>query len=139
MYFLQKAQQLYLSKPQNNLSPLFADAQGKDSEGLDSFNAIVPSIEHSLGELAACSACSTLILRGIGRLMYTTGDTEGAVHYFLRLLRGSPLPLSGPEPTMNGHIPMAEHEDSVDKVFLEDFRVAFQVNLLSLSTKTTVD
>lgn len=67
-----------------------------------------------------------------GRLLYTTGDTAGAVRYFLGLLRESPplrltrltgLGLSIGETTPDGRAP------TTDRVYLEDFRVALKVAL----------
>ena len=68
--------------------------------------------------------------------MYTTGDVEGAVKLFLGLLKGtssgSPsLSLPGPAMGLNGVVaaPLAqEAQVNLDKVFLEDFRVAFAVS-----------
>ncbi|KAJ7706314.1 ER-golgi trafficking TRAPP I complex 85 kDa subunit-domain-containing protein [Mycena rosella] len=58
----------------------------------------------------------------LGRLLYTTGDVGGAVRFFLSLLRGSSLP---PSPATNGNAQNAESIPGTDKVFLDDFRVAF--------------
>lgn len=61
-----------------------------------------------------------------GRLLYTTGDVAGAVRYFLGLLRGSSLPLRSS--TTNGIVTGDDANFSgTDKVFLDDFRVAFAV------------
>lgn len=68
-----------------------------------------------------------LFIVSTGRLLYTTGDTEGAVRFFLSLLIGSPNPV--PLPTVavtNGDASLGNRENT-DKVFLDDFRVAVKV------------
>ena len=63
-----------------------------------------------------------------GRLLYTTGDVGGAVRFFLGLLRGSDDPsASAPSPKANGEANGDLKSLGTDKVFLEDFRVAFAV------------
>ncbi|KAJ7932534.1 ER-golgi trafficking TRAPP I complex 85 kDa subunit-domain-containing protein [Mycena leptocephala] len=127
MYFLRKAHGLYKIRPQKELSPSFWDSEGHSPSEENGFDAILSGIEHPLG-----------------RLLYTTGDVAGAVRLFLGLLRGSSLP---PPPTTNGN---ATAEDvnfsATDKVFLDDFRVAFahfkstagdQVQLLDLKLPFT--
>ncbi|KAJ7293446.1 ER-golgi trafficking TRAPP I complex 85 kDa subunit-domain-containing protein [Mycena rebaudengoi] len=106
MYFLRKAHELYKIRLHKELSPSFWDSEGHSPADEDGFDAILSGIEHPLG-----------------RLLYTTGDVAGAVQYFLGLLRGSSLP---PPPIANGHANGA-HGDlpGTDKVFLDDFRVAF--------------
>ncbi|KAH8120206.1 ER-golgi trafficking TRAPP I complex 85 kDa subunit-domain-containing protein [Phellopilus nigrolimitatus] len=107
LYFLRRAHRYFSLPPEKNMSPLFADAEDRPSGQVGSFDAIVPSIEHSLG-----------------RLMYTTGETEKAMRLFLGLLRGSPSLSSSYDIVSNGR---QEQEDAnVDKAFLEDFRLAFQ-------------
>ncbi|KAG8949630.1 hypothetical protein FRC04_008376 [Tulasnella sp. 424] len=71
MYLLKRAHELYLLPPEKMLSPSFEDVEGKDHSPV-SFDALLPSIELSLG-----------------RMKYTTGDVAGAVKLFLGLLRGS--------------------------------------------------
>lgn len=51
----------------------------------------------------------------LGRLQYTTGDITGAVSFFLGLLKGSVFVQGVP------------HEG--DRVFLEDFRLAYEVRV----------
>lgn len=63
---------------------------------------------------------------GLGRLLYTTGDISTAVKIFLGLLRGvSPqsLSLTTKDPAVDGDNKVS----GTDKVFLDDFRVAFAV------------
>lgn len=57
-----------------------------------------------------------MILRSTGRLMYTSGDTEGALRYFLGLLKGSSF-RSDPEQDFM----------ETDALYLGDFKVAFEV------------
>ncbi|KAG8936905.1 hypothetical protein FRC02_009995 [Tulasnella sp. 418] len=94
VYFLKTAYDLLKLPPQKNLSPSFDEIQG-EKRGTVGFDAIMPSIEHSLG-----------------RLKYGIGDVEGAIEFFLGLLKGSP---SGQGESGEG-----------DKVYLDDFRVAFE-------------
>lgn len=55
--------------------------------------------------------------------MYSTGETEKAMRYFLGLLKGSNHRI-----TVEGQMADAAQEDvNYDKIYLEDFRVAFQV------------
>ena len=71
-----------------------------------------------------------------GRLLYTTGDTEGAVRYFLGLLRGTLPHLSLPPPRPLPGLGLTDGDALVnskilqapaDKMYLEDFRVALKV------------
>lgn len=55
MYFLRRAHELYLLAPEKVLSPSFDDIEGKD-HSFNAFDAILPSIEHSLGEPKSCSS-----------------------------------------------------------------------------------
>ncbi|KAF8575503.1 hypothetical protein K439DRAFT_1419748 [Ramaria rubella] len=96
VYFLRKAHELYRVRTPKNLSPSFDDA-GYPKQ-IDDFDAILPSIEYALG-----------------RLMYTSGDTEGALRFFLGLLKGSSF--------------RDYHEQSIietDALYVEDFKVAFE-------------
>ncbi|KAJ6604519.1 ER-golgi trafficking TRAPP I complex 85 kDa subunit-domain-containing protein [Mycena vulgaris] len=102
MYFLRKAHGLYKIGPQKELSPSFWDAEGHSPSDDDGFDSILSGIEHPLG-----------------RLLYTTGDVAGAVRFFLGLLRGSSPP---PPPPANATV---DNIPGTDKVFLDDFRVAF--------------
>ncbi|KAJ7038336.1 ER-golgi trafficking TRAPP I complex 85 kDa subunit-domain-containing protein [Mycena alexandri] len=125
MYFLRKAHALYKIRPQKELSPSFWDSEGHSPADESGFDGILSGIEHPLG-----------------RLLYTTGDVAGAVRFFLGLLRGSSLP---PSVTTNGTI-TGDGFPGTDKVFLDDFRVAFahfkstagdQVQLLDLKPPFT--
>jgi hypothetical protein len=49
MYFLRRAQELYLTKPNKHLSPLFWEGEGKSSSDRVGFDAVVAGIEHPLG------------------------------------------------------------------------------------------
>ncbi|KAI0788537.1 ER-golgi trafficking TRAPP I complex 85 kDa subunit-domain-containing protein [Abortiporus biennis] len=110
-YFFRKAHRLYLNPPEKTLSPSFWDAEGTSPLEWRGFSAILAGIDHELG-----------------RLLYTTGDTEGAVRHFLELLQGSPttsrVALVGLG-VSNGDL-SSEGPVSTDKVYLEDFRVAFK-------------
>jgi trafficking protein particle complex subunit 8 len=111
MYFLRKAQEMYRMRPQKELSPSFWDSEGVSASVSDGFDAILSGIEHPLG-----------------RLLYTTSDVASAVKIFVGLLRGSPgAPLVSPLPVIDekGHPELVT--PSVDKVFLDDFRVALSV------------
>ncbi|KAF8530987.1 ER-golgi trafficking TRAPP I complex 85 kDa subunit-domain-containing protein [Gautieria morchelliformis] len=92
VYFLRKAHDLYLVRPTKSLSPSFEDVGFR--KDIDGFGAILPSIEYSLG-----------------RLMYTSGDTEGALRYFLGLLKGSSL---------------RSQTTETDALYIGDFKVAFE-------------
>ena len=123
MYFFRKSHTLYTSVPDKELSPSFWESEDKNPMQWRGFDAVLPGIEHELG-----------------RLMYTTGDTAGAVKYFLSLLRGTPPPLNPLVQTMgglgltsaNGGITPSAEKSSTDKVYLEDFRVAFKVRRILL-------
>ncbi|KAJ6519689.1 ER-golgi trafficking TRAPP I complex 85 kDa subunit-domain-containing protein [Mycena sanguinolenta] len=109
MYFLRKAHGLYKIRPQKELSPSFWDAEDRSPSDENGFDAILSGIEHPLG-----------------RLLYTTGDVAGAVRYFLGLLRGSSLLPLRPPTLTNGNAPGDDPNFfGTDKVFLDDFRVAF--------------
>ncbi|CAA7259922.1 unnamed protein product [Cyclocybe aegerita] len=103
MYFLRKAQELYHVRPPKELSPSFWDSEGKSSTDAQGLEDILSGIEHPLG-----------------RLLYTTGDVAGAVRLFLGLLRGTPPFLS-----FNAMLDDAQKLPSNDKLYLDDFRVAY--------------
>ncbi|GLB36017.1 putative ER-Golgi trafficking TRAPP I complex 85 kDa subunit [Lyophyllum shimeji] len=110
MFFLRRAHELYKERPQKLLSPSFWDAEGQSPLDVHGIDAIMSGIEHPLG-----------------RLLYTTGDVAGAVRYFLGLLRGSsgfPSPVV-PIPFSNGFVSEGTKFPGTDKVFLDDFRVAY--------------
>ncbi|KAL4266576.1 ER-golgi trafficking TRAPP I complex 85 kDa subunit-domain-containing protein [Pleurotus pulmonarius] len=107
MYFLRRAHDMYAKPLPKSLSPAFWESEGKDPANQERPVSIMSGIEHPLG-----------------RLMYTTGEIHVAVKYFLGLLSGTRSPriapaLPPPGPTEEPKAP------SIDKVFLDDFRVAF--------------
>ncbi|KAF8273905.1 ER-golgi trafficking TRAPP I complex 85 kDa subunit-domain-containing protein [Lactarius quietus] len=104
VHFLRKARELYKTSPEKGLSPSFWDAEGIEIQASTRFDGILPGLDHALG-----------------RLHYTTGDVRRAVQFFLSLLRPSSDPTSPQED------PSEPPKDIVmDKIFLEDFRLAFQ-------------
>lgn len=67
--------------------------------------------------------------------MYTTGDVAAAVRFFLGLLRRPPGSLSSrAPPSANGAVTEGGKITSDDKMFLDDFRVAFAVGQTSIET-----
>ncbi|KAJ6621602.1 ER-golgi trafficking TRAPP I complex 85 kDa subunit-domain-containing protein [Mycena sp. CBHHK59/15] len=122
MYFLRKAHELYKTKPLKELSPSFWDSEGHSPADENGFDAILSGIEHPLGILSDLLALiSELTMKFPGRLLYTTGDVAGAVRFFLGLLGGS----SSPPPRLIGNGNASSDLPGTDKVFLDDFRVAF--------------
>ncbi|KAI0800868.1 ER-golgi trafficking TRAPP I complex 85 kDa subunit-domain-containing protein [Fomes fomentarius] len=110
MYFFRKAYGLYQDPIPKELSPSFWESEDKSPTLWEGFPAILPGIEHELG-----------------RLLYITGDTAGAVKYFLGLLKPSPWITLHPSPSaVNGAASPLLPPPSPDKVFLDDFRVAFK-------------
>ncbi|KAL7285211.1 hypothetical protein ACG7TL_000304 [Trametes sanguinea] len=110
MYFFRRAHELYQNPPPKELSPSFWESEDRSTTQWEGFSAVIPAIEHELG-----------------RLLYTTGDTAGAVRYFLALLK--PPVQHGPQSHSNagnGAISPLLPQPSRTKVFLEDFRVAFK-------------
>ncbi|KAI0361180.1 hypothetical protein OH77DRAFT_1417397 [Trametes cingulata] len=111
MYFFRKAHDLYQNPPPKELSPSFWESEDRSPTQWAGFPSVLPSIEHELG-----------------RLLYTTGDTAGAVRFFLALLR--PSAQHGqqlhPPQAANGTASPLLPPPSRDKVYLEDFRVAFK-------------
>ncbi|KAH8102427.1 ER-golgi trafficking TRAPP I complex 85 kDa subunit-domain-containing protein [Cristinia sonorae] len=112
MHFFRRAHQQYKSPRSSELSPSFWESEGRSQFSWRGFDAILPGIEHELG-----------------RLLYTTGDTAGAVQYFLGLLQEhktvSSTPAEGLGITINGTSHEGKH-GGADKVYLEDFRVALK-------------
>ncbi|KAI0271395.1 ER-golgi trafficking TRAPP I complex 85 kDa subunit-domain-containing protein [Gloeopeniophorella convolvens] len=104
VYFLRRAHELYQNSPEKGLSPSFWDSEGAETRKLARFDGILPGLEHALG-----------------RLHYTTGETRRAVQFFLSLLGG----YSGATPQTDDVLEMPKSL-TMDKVFLDDFRVAFQ-------------
>ena len=77
-----------------------------------------------------------LSITHLGRLMYTTGETEKAIRLFLGLLRGSSAP-SASSASSASDIPLGDQIQTdgsvdVDKVFLADFRQAFEVRIFAI-------
>ncbi|TFK77235.1 hypothetical protein BDN72DRAFT_755266 [Pluteus cervinus] len=105
MYFLRRAHDIYKHQSPKELSPLFWEAAGKDAADSDGFKGILSGIEHPLG-----------------RLLYTAGDVAGAVRFLLGLLKESHdyYPQFA-----NGDISADHLLLSHDKLYLDDFRVAF--------------
>jgi hypothetical protein len=66
------------------------------------------------------------IVPNSGRLLYTTGDVTGAVRLFLSLLKGASAASSTVGQLYLGEAPL--RIPSNDKLYLDDFRVAFNVN-----------
>ncbi|KAH9858208.1 ER-golgi trafficking TRAPP I complex 85 kDa subunit-domain-containing protein [Lenzites betulinus] len=111
MFFFRKAHGLFRDPPSKELSPAFWESEDRSPTGWEGFSAVLPAIEHELG-----------------RLLYTTGDTAAAVKYFLELLK--PPAQIGPQlqfaHAANGAGSPLLPQPSRDKVYLEDFRVAFK-------------
>lgn len=104
----------FCSKPRKQLSPLFDDASPR--KDVQWFDAILPSIEYSLGTVSFSSiAKQEMTGCRTGRLMYTSGDTEGALRFFLGLLKGA-SPWN-----------YADRDSLTDALYIGDFKVAFEV------------
>ncbi|KAI5123549.1 hypothetical protein M0805_003369 [Coniferiporia weirii] len=119
LYFLRKAHNIFSIAPEKRLSLLFASAEDRPPGQSGSFDAIIPSIEHSLG-----------------RIMYTVGETEKAIRLFLGLLRGSFTSSSSYDLPPVDQL-QAQEEASADKAFLEDFRLAFQ-HFIAIAGKNAI-
>ncbi|KAF9056514.1 ER-golgi trafficking TRAPP I complex 85 kDa subunit-domain-containing protein [Panaeolus papilionaceus] len=104
VHFLRKARELYDIWPPKELSPSFWESEGKAEGTREGLEDIYSGIEHPLG-----------------RLLYTTGDVSGAVQIFLGLLRGAST--FTPSPVLP--IDNVPKPSSSDKLYLEDFRVAY--------------
>ena len=125
---------MYESPIDKEFSPSFWEGEDRTQKDWKGFEGIVPGIEHVLGRICSINPYLSSLQR-IGRLLYTTGDVDGAVKLFLSLLKGTssgspslslPAPVMGP----NGTVVALTQEVQVnlDKIFLEDFRVAFSVS-----------
>jgi trafficking protein particle complex subunit 8 len=150
MFFLRRAHELHRVKVEKPLSPLFWLAEGmgverdEESRGFQGIGGI-GGIEHPLGSYYHLHNGDVLIsffFGGKGRLLYTTGDTEGAVRLFLGLLRESPTALlnftSTPPPLLaNGAPHDSKPPVGPDSVFLGDFRVAYTVRFNSHSSSSS--
>lgn len=117
---------MYSIRPTKELSPSFWYSEGKTAADAEGLEDIMSGIEHPLGSSwhPFYSSCINKI-RPPGRLLYTTGDVAGAVKLFLGLLRGSSAFTSA------GHLALPDgtpKHSSNDKLYLDDFRVAFNVS-----------
>ncbi|KIP12403.1 hypothetical protein PHLGIDRAFT_27246 [Phlebiopsis gigantea 11061_1 CR5-6] len=110
LYFFRQAHQLYKQPIDKELSPSFWESENRSPLHWKGFDAVQPGIEHELG-----------------RLLYTTGDTEGAVQYFVGLLQE---PITRTHPSSGGLGLVNDDSDdrlaSSERVYLEDFRVALK-------------
>ncbi|KAG9097649.1 hypothetical protein FS749_005806 [Ceratobasidium sp. UAMH 11750] len=97
MHFLRLARDLCNAPVRKMLSPAFFESEDNSKCG---FEGIAPGIEHALG-----------------RLKYTTGDTEGAVGIFLALLQSADV---------------REATKGDDEIYVEDFKLALE-HLISTS------
>ncbi|KAG0696032.1 ER-golgi trafficking TRAPP I complex 85 kDa subunit-domain-containing protein [Suillus ampliporus] len=109
MYFLRRAHELSISRPERLLSPSFWISENKQPSDSQGFDAVMS-----------------------GRLLYTTGDGAGAVRYFLGLLRWSSASSSPLAQLSNHTVDITKDPSNSDKVFLEDFQVAIS-HLKSIS------
>ncbi|EIN14080.1 hypothetical protein PUNSTDRAFT_59603 [Punctularia strigosozonata HHB-11173 SS5] len=113
MYFLRRAGELCASRPPMTLSPSFWESEDISPTDWQGFEAIRPGLGHALG-----------------RLLYTTGRVEEAIRLFVTLLQRRPhasSSLSSASATiLNGIIFTEPSEDSADKLFISDFKTAFQ-------------
>ena len=108
-----------MSPHPSDISPSFWESEGRTQSDWRGFDAVLPGIEHELG-----------------RLLYTTGDTAGAVQFFLGLLQDSKVASKvtsdalGITVAVNGTSQDGK-QTGTDKVYLEDFRVALKVSYAS--------
>ncbi|KIY70143.1 hypothetical protein CYLTODRAFT_392434 [Cylindrobasidium torrendii FP15055 ss-10] len=112
MYFLRKAHGLYQNRPLKELSPSFWDSENKKENSSAAVADIISAIEHPLG-----------------RLLYGTGDIEGAVKLFMGLLRDEA-----------GYTPRPDDQEVVletpHKAYLDDFRTALSHYVQTSEDKT---
>ncbi|OJA16247.1 hypothetical protein AZE42_00079 [Rhizopogon vesiculosus] len=101
MYFLRRAHELSISRPDRLLSPSFWMSENKQPSDFKGFDAVMS-----------------------GRLLYTTGDIPGAVRCFLGLLRWSSASSSPLAQLSTRTMDSTKDPSNSDKVFLEDFQVA---------------
>lgn len=112
MYFLRKAHALYTAGPEKSLSPSLWDSEDRSPTDWVGFPDVKAGIEHALG-----------------RLLYTTGNIEGAIDYFLGLLRRPSTCFTSCQPPVMTNGKAAESgvdPSATDRIYLEDFRVAFK-------------
>ncbi|KAG6819496.1 hypothetical protein H0H93_011310 [Arthromyces matolae] len=107
MFFLRRAHELYSNRPIKSLSPSFWESEGRSPLEMYGVDAIMSGIEHPLG-----------------RLLYTSGDVAEAVRFFLGLLRGSVAKPWQIAPSSTGG-DGSSNFPATDKLFLDDFRVAY--------------
>jgi hypothetical protein len=96
------------------LSPSFEDAERSppgEKTLSPGFEGVLTNLEHSLGRTDLLQPMRTDLCGWAARLQYTLGDSEGAVRFFLGMLRGD----SDSKPVAS------------DSTILGDFRQAFQV------------
>lgn len=139
MYFFRKAHELYKTPAPKSLSPAFWESEDVDSSEWRGFEAVLTGIEHELGNALFIRLLVTPSLTHseiLGRLLYTTGDTVGAVRFFLELLRWSMSTRTLPQPTSGPNGVPSPELRRTDKIYLEDFKVAFKVRLLVMDTTT---
>lgn len=125
MHFLRKARELYDIWPPKELSPSFWESEGKAEGTREGLEDIYSGIEHPLGMCCLLIVKNLLKMPSQGRLLYTTGDVSGAVQIFLGLLRGAST--FAPSPVLP--IDNVPKPSSSDKLYLEDFRVAYNVSV----------
>ena len=130
MHLFRKAHTLYQDRIPKELSPSFWESEDRSWIHWEGFSAILPGIEHELGSNSLHSTYTRTFIYSPGRLLYTTGDTAGAVRYFLSLLKPSALSRASTHAiyAANGVSSPLLPPPSTDKVYLEDFRVAFKAN-----------
>lgn len=129
MYFLRRAHELSISRPDRLLSSSFWMSEGKQASDFKGFDAVMSGIEHPLGECLLTTVDSSFLNAAyvLGRLLYTTGDIPGAVRCFLSLLRWSSASTSPLAQLSNRTVDNTKDPSNSDKVFLEDFQVAISV------------
>lgn len=75
-----------------------------------------------------------MLINFSGRLLYTTGHVKEAVTVFLGLLKSSALSTS-----ISAIAVANEDESRTDEVYIEDFRIAFEVGSRVFQTKLQTD
>ncbi|KAG6893130.1 hypothetical protein C0992_011183, partial [Termitomyces sp. T32_za158] len=128
MFFLRRAHELY-NDPQKSLSPSFWESEGPSPLEKYGIDAIMSGIEYPLGMRDDIHLSRLPVDFFSGRLLYTTGDVASAVRYFLGLLRRATGKLSN-----TSSYPSTGSDDEnklpgADKVYLDDFRVAYATEL----------
>ena len=116
MYLLRKARSIFRHESHHLLSPSFEDA-----EFIDRGQELVPAdilshINHSLGKGMLCGE-GTLLSDREGRIHYTMGDIKVAVEFLMSLFQSN-----------NTDVLQDMVDDHSARLYIEDFRAAFQVN-----------